>query len=110
MELRRLVGRYGGGSREQPYKCPARRMVENGIYDPPPHRNWREQRRQLWVKYGRKRGPADRATSRPVNPQVRTRPGALANFRLCARERTRYRGRALRAGAGTWGEVEVHWE
>jgi hypothetical protein len=33
---------------------------------------------------GRRRGPADTTTSRPVNPQVRTRPGAPANFRLCA--------------------------
>jgi len=32
----------------------------------------------------RRRGPADTATTRPVNPQVRTRPGAPANFRLCA--------------------------
>jgi len=29
------------------------------------------------------------ATWRPVNPQVRTRPGAPANFRLCAKERNR---------------------
>jgi len=30
------------------------------------------------------RGPADTDTLRPVNPQVPTRPGAPANFRLCA--------------------------
>jgi hypothetical protein len=34
---------------------------------------------------GRRRGPADTAILRPVNPQVRTRPGAPVNFRLCAR-------------------------
>jgi hypothetical protein len=28
-----------------------------------------------------RKGPADTTTSRPVNPQVRTRPGAPANFR-----------------------------
>jgi len=34
---------------------------------------------------GRKGGPADITTLRPVNPQVRTCPGAPANFRLCAK-------------------------
>jgi hypothetical protein len=33
---------------------------------------------------GRRRGLADTANSRPVNLQLRTRPGALANIRLCA--------------------------
>jgi hypothetical protein len=39
---------------------------------------------RLGVMDGRRRGPADTATLRPVNSQVRTRPGAPANFRLCA--------------------------
>jgi hypothetical protein len=33
----------------------------------------------------RRGGPADKAALRPVNPQERTRPGASANFRLCAK-------------------------
>ena len=33
---------------------------------------------------GRRRGPVDAATLRPVNPQVRTQSGAAVNFRLCA--------------------------
>ena len=36
------------------------------------------------VMDGRTRSQADTATTGPVNPQVRTRPGASANFRLCA--------------------------
>jgi hypothetical protein len=39
------------------------------------------------VMDGRKGGLADVATLRPVNPQVRTCPGAPANFRLCATKR-----------------------
>jgi hypothetical protein len=33
---------------------------------------------------GRKKCPADDAALLPLNPQVRTRPGAPANLRLCA--------------------------
>jgi len=36
------------------------------------------------VKGGKRRGPADTATLRPVNPQVQTRSGAPAKFRQCA--------------------------
>ena len=38
----------------------------------------------LGVMDGRRRGPAGEITLRQVNLQVRTRPGAPANFRLCA--------------------------
>ena len=41
------------------------------------------------VKGGRRRGPADTAPLRPVNPQMRTRSGAPANFRLCATDQKR---------------------
>ena len=40
------------------------------------------------VMDGRRRGPADTATLRPVSPHVRTRPGPPANFRLCASNRS----------------------
>ena len=45
------------------------------------------------VKDGRRKGPADTSSSRPVNPQVRTRPGAPANIRLCARSRLMQRSK-----------------
>jgi hypothetical protein len=32
------------------------------------------------LRDGRRRGPADTATTRPVNPQVRTRPGLRPTF------------------------------
>jgi hypothetical protein len=40
---------------------------------------------QLCAMGGRRRGPADTATLRPVNRQVQTSPGAPVKFRLCAR-------------------------
>jgi hypothetical protein len=39
--------------------------------------------------HGRRKCPAAEATLRPVNPQVRTRPGAPVKFRLRANERNR---------------------
>jgi hypothetical protein len=41
----------------------------------------------LWVMGGRRKCSADDAALLPVNPQVRTRAGSLANFRLCAMKR-----------------------
>jgi hypothetical protein len=40
------------------------------------------------VMDGRRRGPADTATLRPVNPQVRTRPGASGQLSAVCHEET----------------------
>jgi hypothetical protein len=40
--------------------------------------------RTAWGHGRTKKVPADEAALLPVDPKVRTRPGALANFRLCA--------------------------